>query len=301
MGLYIEEISGRMKEIVMVSGKGGTGKTSLTASFAFLGGTDVIVADCDVDAADMHLLMQPDFGKPDEFFSGEVATIDTGTCTQCGTCYDVCRFNAIAIMDGMYRVDPMACEGCGYCARVCPEGAISDTIQKAGEWYISTIKTGSTMVHARLGIAADNSGKLVAKVKNEARRIAMEKGTGYMLVDGSPGIGCPVISSLTGADFAVIVTEPTVSGSHDLERIYNLIRHFNIPAGCIINKSDLNEGMYNRIRDYLKEEGILHLASLPYDETFTDAMVNGLIIMEYSDNGLNAVIKDCWNKIKQAL
>lgn len=185
-----------MKEIVVISGKGGTGKTSVAASFAVLGGKEVIVADCDVDAADMHLLMQPDFAKSEDFFSGELAQINQEECIQCGKCADVCRFNAIPVIDGKYLIDALSCEGCGYCARVCPTEAISNHELNVGKWYVSKIKTGSTMVHARLGIGADNSGKLVAKVKNEARQVALENNRKYILVDGSPGVGCPVVSSL---------------------------------------------------------------------------------------------------------
>ena len=200
-----------MKEIVVISGKGGTGKTSLTAAFAYLGREDVVVADCDVDAADMHLLMQPDFAGSDDFYSGERAVINQPECTQCGKCVEVCRFDAIPIIDGNYIVDPLNCEGCGYCARVCPEDAISNRQLNVGKWYVSHIKTGSIMVHAKLGIGADNSGKLVAKVKSIAKIIAEERHKKFIIVDGSPGIGCPVVSSLSGASFVILVTEPSVS------------------------------------------------------------------------------------------
>ncbi|MCK4716880.1 MAG: ATP-binding protein, partial [Candidatus Marinimicrobia bacterium] len=208
-----------MKEIVVISGKGGTGKTSITASFAYLGGKEIVVADCDVDAADLHLLMLPDFAKSEEFYSGVIAKIDQDVCTNCGKCAEVCRFDAIPVIDGQYVVQPLDCEGCGYCARVCPVDAITMESQNVGDWYISTTKVGSSMVHARLGIGAENSGKLVAKVKNEAKIIAKEQDEKYVLVDGSPGIGCPVVSSLSGANFVVLVTEPTVSGIHDLKRV----------------------------------------------------------------------------------
>ena len=158
-----------MKEIVVISGKGGTGKTSITASFTYLGGKDVVVADCDVDAADMHLLMKPDFARSEDFYSGELAYIHQDECNQCGICADVCRFNAIPVVNGKFIVDPLSCEGCGYCARVCPTEAITNEVVNVGRLYVSDIKTGSTMVHARLGIGADNSGKLVARVKNEAK------------------------------------------------------------------------------------------------------------------------------------
>jgi MinD superfamily P-loop ATPase len=290
-----------MKEIVVISGKGGTGKTSIAASFACLGGEDVVVADCDVDAADMHLLMQPDFRQSEDFYSGELAVISQDRCTQCGKCEEVCRFEAISVEDGEYRVDPLECEGCGYCARVCPEGAISNKIQLAGRLYVSGIKTGSTMVHASLGIGADNSGKLVAKVKNEARKIAGEDKHAMILVDGSPGIGCPVISSLSGADFVVLVTEPSVAGLHDLERVYDLVKKFRIRAGCIINKSDLNTDVSGRIEKFIRDENILHLANLPYHGAFTEAMVRGQTLVEFERNELTGIITDSWNKIKQAL
>jgi MinD superfamily P-loop ATPase len=290
-----------MKEIVVISGKGGTGKTSVTASFACLGGKDVIVADCDVDAADMHLLLKPDFQNPKDFFSGEIAEIDQEACTSCGNCFDVCRFDAILVKNEKYSVNHLDCEGCGYCARVCPASAISNNVQKAGQWFTSNIKTGSKMVHARLGIGADNSGKLVAKVKNETRNIAKSLNKEIILIDGSPGIGCPVISSLTGADFALLVTEPSVSGLHDLKRVFELISNFSIRAACIINKSDLNTGVSAEIERFLKAENILHLADLPYDETFTESMTQGQTIVEYSKNRSTEIITDNWNKIKQEL
>ncbi|MCD4683676.1 MAG: ATP-binding protein [Bacteroidales bacterium] len=288
-----------MKEIVVISGKGGTGKTSLTASFAYLGGKDVIVADCDVDAADMHLLLEPDFKDSEDFYSGELAYIEQDECIRCGKCADVCRFDAIPIINNQYIVDLLSCEGCGYCARVCPTNAIINKNLNVGKWYISKIKTGSIMVHARLGIGADNSGKLVAKVKNEAKQIAEENSKEYIIVDGSPGVGCPVVSSLSGANFVLLVTEPSVSGLHDLKRVYELVHKFKIKAGCIINKSDINEKVTAEIEEYLKKENIVHIANLPYDEDFTKAMTNGQTIVEYSNDQLSEIIADSWNKIKQ--
>ena len=290
-----------MKEIVVISGKGGTGKTSITASFAHLGGKDVVVADCDVDAADMHLLMMPDFAEKEDFFSGEIARIDQDACTQCGKCAEVCRFEAIPVIDGKYIVEPLDCEGCGYCPRVCPTDAIVMEEQNVGKWYVSGIKTGSIMVHARLGIGAENSGKLVAKVKNEAKRIAEETGKKIVIVDGSPGVGCPVVSSLSGADFVILVTEPTVSGLHDLKRVYELVKKFRIKAGCIINKSDLNLQMTDEIESYLEQENIISLSHLPYDEAFTRAMTMGQTIVEYDENGLNKTIVETWSSIKQII
>ena len=288
-----------MKEIVVISGKGGTGKTSITASFAMLGGSDVVVADCDVDAADMHLLMQPDFNFAEDFYSGEVTYVDQSNCIRCGKCRDVCRFDAISVKKNLYVVDPISCEGCGYCARVCPTKTIINKERLAGKWFISNIKTGSIMVHARLGIGADNSGKLVAKVKNEAKEIALEERKGFILVDGSPGIGCPVVSSLSGANFVVLVTEPSVSGLHDLKRVYELVKKFNIKAGCIINKADVNPTKCSEIVEFLAENDIVHLTDLPYDENFTRAMVLGQTMVEYDHGKLKELLAESWEKIKQ--
>lgn len=287
-----------MKEIVIISGKGGTGKTSITASFAMLGGKDIVVADCDVDAADMHLLMQPDWEKSEDFYSGVIAEVDQEKCVKCGNCADVCRFSAIPIIDKKYVVNKLNCEGCGYCFHVCPTDAITMKEQNVGKWYISNTKADNVMVHARLGIGAENSGKLVAKVKNEAKRIAKETDKEFIVVDGSPGIGCPVVSSLSGADFVVLVTEPTVSGLHDLKRVYQLVKKFNISAGCIINKSDLNTKVARQIEKFLREENIIHISNLPYDETFTKAMTNGQTIVEYDDANLKNILVNSWEKIK---
>ncbi len=290
-----------MKEIVIISGKGGTGKTSITASFAYLGAKDVVVADCDVDAADMHLLLQPDFAKSEDFYSGEIAVIDQDKCTQCGKCAEVCRFDAIPVINGKYIVKPLDCEGCGYCARICPEHAITNEIQNVGKWYNSKTKVGNTMLHAKLGIGAENSGKLVAKVKNEAKQFAEKNNKNIIIVDGSPGIGCPVVSSLSGANFVVLVTEPSVSGLHDLKRVYELVKKFNIKAGCIINKSDINTKVCAEIKVFLKKENIIHIANFPYDENFTRAMTNGQTIVEYDNGNLKNIVIESWDKIKQII
>ncbi len=288
-----------MKEIVFISGKGGTGKTSITAAFAMLGKKDVIVADCDVDAADMHLLLRPDFAKSESFYSGELAIIDSEKCTNCGECASVCQFNAVSVNKGQHIINPLDCEGCGYCARICPADAITNETVNVGNWYVSTIKTGSIMVHARLGIGADNSGKLVAKVKNETHQIAQKNGQGIILVDGSPGIGCPVISSLAGANFVVLVTEPTLSGIHDLKRVYELVAKFGIRAGCIINKSDLNPSISKEILTFLEENQIAEIATIPYDDTFSKAMSQGKTIIEAEDNIIKEILIKSWEKIQQ--
>jgi len=287
-----------MKEVVIISGKGGTGKTSISASFALLGGKDIVVADCDVDAADMHLLLNPDFAKSQDFYSGFNAVINQNECDLCGNCFEACRFEAISVENGEYSVNSLNCEGCGYCARVCPTKAISMEEQNVGKWYISDTKAGNKMVHARLGIGAENSGKLVAKVKNVSKRLAEESTKEMIIVDGSPGIGCPVVSSLSGANFVVLVTEPTVSGLHDLKRVYELVKKFYINAGCIINKSDLNPEKSNEILDYLKSEDIVHISSLPYDDIFTEAMTAGKTIVEYNGNTIKPILEESWDKIK---
>ncbi|MCD4774308.1 MAG: ATP-binding protein, partial [Bacteroidales bacterium] len=288
-----------MKEIVIISGKGGTGKTSITASYAYLGGKDIVVADCDVDAADMHLLMKPDFKISEDFYSGELAKIDQDKCISCGKCADVCRFDAIPIIKNQYIVDPLSCEGCGYCARVCPTDAITNESLNVGKSYISTTKVGNIMAHAKLGIGADNSGKLVAKVKNEAKKIAEENKKDFIVVDGSPGIGCPVVSSLSGANFVVLVTEPSVSGLHDLKRVYELVKKFKIKAGCIINKFDINKKVTEEIVEFLDKENIVHLTNLPYNENFTKAMTIGQTIVEYDKNELSELVASSWEKVKE--
>lgn len=300
-----------MKEIVVISGKGGTGKTSITASFAELAGEKVVTADCDVDAADMHLLLKPDFAKAEDFYSGESAVINPTLCSACGRCTEVCRFKAVEMPrepqpaetenPAAYTVSPLDCEGCGYCARVCPEKAIIMEPMNVGKLYISSTKAGNTMVHARLGIGAENSGKLVAQVKKEAKRIAEEEGKDLVLVDGSPGIGCPVVSSLSGADYVVLVTEPTASGLHDLKRVYQLVKQFKIPAGCIINKADLNPDITHEIERLCQEEGVGKISRLNYDETFTRAMTEGKTVIDYGENQLKPILIRSWEKILDTL
>ncbi|MDY0151695.1 MAG: ATP-binding protein [Candidatus Cloacimonas sp.] len=288
-----------MKEIVIISGKGGTGKTSVTAAFAVLGGSSIVVADCDVDAADMHLLLQPVVKKEEDFYSGFGAVIDYNKCVSCGLCANICRYHALSWEDGKYKVSGLACEGCGYCARVCPSEAISMVELNVGKLFISDTKVDSIMVHARLRSGADNSGKLVAKVKQEARQIAEATAKEFVVVDGSPGIGCPVVSSLSGADFVVLVTEPTVSGLHDLKRVSELVAKFHIPAGCIINKADINHAVTQKVESFLSQNNIVHIGNLPYDETFTKAMTIGQTIIEYQDEDLAALLKANWEQIKQ--
>ncbi|NLJ09513.1 MAG: 4Fe-4S binding protein [Treponema sp.] len=291
-----------MKEIVVISGKGGTGKTSITASFTVLGSKNLVAADCDVDAADMHLLLKPDMAIQEDFYSGEVAVIDPSACIGCGRCAQVCHFGAIFRNGRTYEIDSLACEGCGYCSRVCPTRAISNHTEKAGELFVSTTRLGCTMVHAKLGIGSDNSGKLVAEVKKRAKALAEEQGKALVLVDGSPGVGCPVVSSLSGASFVVLATEPTVSGLHDLQRVWELVEKFKIPAGCIINKSDINPEMTEKIVAYLDSQRITLLAVLPYDESVTRAMIAEKTIVEYEqDSPIKDQIRNAWQRLGELL
>ncbi len=290
-----------LKEIVVLSGKGGTGKTSITAAFALLADTEAVVADCDVDAADMHLLLGPDFAQRESFYSGQVAKIDPERCIQCGQCADVCHFGAVQIADGVHSIQALRCEGCRYCARVCSAHAIQMEDRKAGEWFYSTIKNGGIMIHAALGIASDNSGKLVAHVKNEARKAAGELDRPIVLVDGSPGIGCPVVSSLSGADYVVYVTEPTVSGLHDLQRVAQTAAGFGMPSGCIINKADLYPAMAEKIRVFIQEAGIEYLGDLPYSEAFPKAMLEAKSVVEQTNSDVKELLVKMWQKVRSSV
>jgi MinD superfamily P-loop ATPase len=241
--------------------------------------------------------MKPDVAKKEDFYSGEVAHVIQENCTLCGKCQEICRFGAIKFEKDQYIVDKLSCEGCGYCARICPTKTIINERPKVGEWYISNVRTGSQMVHARLNIGADNSGKLVAKVKNEARNLAESVNKNLILIDGSPGIGCPVVSSLSGASFVVLVTEPSISGLHDLKRVYQLVKTFNIKAGCIINKADINTQKSIEIKSFLKENNIQLITELPYTEEFTKAMTSGKTIVEIEDKELSELMLKAWNSI----
>ncbi len=290
-----------MKELVIISGKGGTGKTSITASLSVLAGQQAIIADCDVDAADMHLLLEPNNDYSEDFYSGVIANIDSEKCINCGKCKEVCHFKAVKAEQNNHEVIDLNCEGCGYCSVICPTQAIKMVEQNVGKWYSSDIKTGSKMVHARLKSGADNSGKLVAKVKNQAKELATKLNKDYIIVDGSPGIGCPVVSSLSGADYVLFVTEPTVSGIHDLQRVHQLVIKFGIRSGCIINKADLNSELSSEIISYLDKNNIDHLGNIPYDESFTKAMTDGKSIVEIPDSLPAKIIKGSWLTIQEKL
>jgi MinD superfamily P-loop ATPase len=280
-----------VKELVVLSGKGGTGKTSIVGSFAALA-KGTVLADCDVDAADLHLLLKPVIQQRQEFWSGQVAAIDESKCTQCGLCQELCRFKAIRD----FRVDRISCEGCGFCSHICPTEAITMEENLSGHWFISDTRYGP-LVHARLGIAQENSGKLVAVVRQQARTIAEKRKLDYIISDGPPGIGCPVISSLSGANLALLVTEPTLSGIHDLERVLGVCRHFGVPALVCINKYDINEENTRQIGSHCLSQGIEVAARIPFDNAVTEAMVQGLPVVEYANNTVSQQIELLWQDI----
>jgi MinD superfamily P-loop ATPase len=284
-----------MKEIVVLSGKGGTGKTSIVASFAALARSKVL-ADCDVDAADLHLLLKPQVKEEKEFWSGQVAFIDEEKCTECGLCQELCRFGAVKD----FKVDPISCEGCGFCYQVCPVDAIAVKGSMSGHSFVSETKYGY-LCHARLGIAQENSGKLVALVRQNAKVIAGRGNLDYIVTDGPPGIGCPVISSLSGASLALVVTEPTLSGIHDLERVISVCRHFGVPVLVCVNKYDHNEENTHRIERYCGSEGIEVAAKISFDNVMTEAIVQTLPVVEYSDNEVTRQIKELWQIISTKL
>jgi MinD superfamily P-loop ATPase len=281
-----------MHELVVISGKGGTGKTSLLASFAVLAG-QAVLADCDVDAADLHLVLTPTIRKRETFRSGQLAVIRPELCRGCGKCRELCRFGAVSQDNGngvrpVYRIDPAACEGCGVCVDHCPSEAIQFPERVCGEWYLSDTRCGP-MVHARLQAAAENSGKLVSTVRKEAQAEAKASGYALILVDGPPGIGCPVIASVTGVDAALVVAEPTVAGAHDLERVLGLCRHFHIPAAVCVNKWDLNQEMTERIETLARERGARLTGRIPYDRTVTVAQIQARAVVEIGGPAAQAV------------
>jgi len=286
-----------MKELVVISGKGGTGKTSVMAAFAALAENKVL-CDADVDAADLHLITAPDVQKKEVFQSGNTAIINRDKCTECGLCKTLCRWNAVS---DEYEIDSIACEGCGVCVYFCPEKAIDFPVNTCGEWYISDTRLGP-MVHARLGIAEENSGKLVTLVRKEAKDLAEKNDLDLILTDGAPGIGCPVIASIGGASAVLIVTEPTVSGKHDMERVMSLANHFNIPAMVCINKYDINLEMTQEIDDFFRSRSLEVVGKIPFDPVFTKSMIQRKTLFEYDGRSDTAnIVRSTWQKIKSKL
>lgn len=294
------------REITIVSGKGGTGKTTVVASFAHLA-ENSILADNDVDAADLHLLLSPTVREEYDFVGGTKAKIDPANCIGCGKCAEACHFDAIRfdgpandIVGQTYRIEPLACEGCGLCPRVCPVNTIRGEDNVVGRWYVSGTQFGP-MTHARLGIAEENSGRLVSCVRNRAGELANELGKERIVNDGPPGTGCPVIASVSGTDMVLIVTEPTVSGVHDMERVLSLAKHFGVPSHVLVNKADLNPGQAERIADIAKREGARVLGHIPFDRSVNDALMAGKTVIEYGRGDAAAAIKTIWNEVKREL
>jgi len=286
-----------MKELVVISGKGGTGKTSILAAFAALA-TGKVLCDADVDAADLHLIMNPQVRERHDFDSGHTAIINQDKCTQCGLCRGLCRWKAI---DEDFVVDPVACEGCGVCHYFCPEEAISFPLKTCGEWFISNTRFGP-MAHARLGIAEENSGKLVTLIRQQGKKLAEENNLDLLLTDGPPGIGCPVIASLGGSTAVLIVAEPTVSGRHDMERVAELAAFFKVPAMVCVNKFDLNPEQAQAIEDFSRERNIRVMGRIPFDPVFTKAMVQGKTIFEYDGDSEGAgAVRNIWENLAKAM
>lgn len=285
-----------MKQIVIISGKGGTGKTVLTAAFAALS-KNAVFADCDVDAADLHLLLKPVMLQRNEFRSGRTAKINKTACNRCGKCISVCRFAAIS---RDFTVDAISCEGCGVCAHICPASAVTMEENHSGEWFISRTPYGP-MVHAKLGIAEENSGKLVTVVREAAKKIAVDQHRDYVIIDGPPGIGCPVIASLANVDMALIVVEPTLSGMHDMLRVAGVARHFSIEAKIIINKSDINIDNVRELKKICGANDIEILAELPFSEDVSKALVKGMPVVEYCKGGITGEIAALWEKIQSII
>jgi len=282
-----------MKELVVISGKGGTGKTSLMAAFASLA-KDKVLCDADVDAADLHLLTDPKIKERHDFQGGGIAVINSDKCTECGLCRDLCRWEAIS---EQFEVDSIECEGCGVCVDFCPEQAIDFPLKTCGQWFISDTRFGP-MAHARLGIAEENSGKLVTLVRQEAKKLAEKQNLNLLITDGPPGIGCPVIASIGGATVLLIVTEPTVSGLHDMERVAQLAAHFKVPGMVCVNKFDLNLDQTQAIEKLAKEKKMTVLGRIPFDPVFTKSMVQGKTIFEYNtESKIGQAVEQIWEKI----
>jgi MinD superfamily P-loop ATPase len=292
-----------MKQLVILSGKGGTGKTSVAAAVAHLASFElsVVLADADVDAANLELLLAPRRIEENRFMGGQVAVIDPELCRLCGRCSEVCRFDAIIAGGESYRVDPLACEGCASCIYQCPEQAIRAEEQQAGLWFRSDTRFGP-LFHAYLFAGQENSGKLVTVVKQHGRLLAQDEGRELLIVDGPPGIGCPVISASAGSDLALLVTEPSVSGVHDLERILGTLNHFRVPALVLINKADVNPAQSAVIEGYCQAKGIALVGKLPYDTVVTEAMVQGEPVTAYRPGSpLASALGDVWERVRQRL
>lgn len=299
-------MSDLVKELVVISGKGGTGKTSLMASYAALF-RNAVIADCDVDAPDLHLVLAPSIERRERFVGGKLARVKPGHCTGCGKCEELCRFDAVhfdgpgnGIIPRTFRVDPLSCEGCGVCAWFCAEKAITFKPVVRGEWYKSSTRFGP-MLHARLNATAANSGKLVSILREQARQTATAEGRELVLIDGSPGIGCPVIASITGATLVLVVTEPTLSGKHDMERVLKLAQGFNIPSAVCVNRADIDEEMAEQIESHARAEGATVITRIRFDHAVTEAQIQGRPVVEMRRSSAAQDIEKGWKEICRIL
>jgi MinD superfamily P-loop ATPase len=284
-----------MKQLVVISGKGGTGKTIIAGSLAALA-RNKVMADCDVDAANLHLLLHPEIQETHPFSAGTKARLNLENCTRCGECVKVCRFSAIKDTEGEIVIDPLSCEGCAVCSYVCPVEAIRMEKNTCGEWFVSKTQYGP-FVHARLGVGEENSGKLVSEVRKKAKEIAEQMSLDFVVIDGPPGIGCPVISSLSGTDLALTVTEPSPSGIQDMERVVAVAHHFKVRAACCINKYDLNLENSARIESWCRKNSITVIGKVPFDKEVTQSMVQGIPLTEYSQSPAAEEIRNLWEKL----
>jgi MinD superfamily P-loop ATPase len=285
-----------MREVLIISGKGGTGKTSMVGAFAALAKNKVL-ADCDVDAANLYLLLNPRIKEEGKFYGSQLPVIDKEKCVECGRCKEHCRFDAIHD----YEVEKLFCEGCLVCYYVCPVDAIHLTDRLSGNWFVSETVYGP-LVHAKLGIAEENSGKLVAEVRRKARLIAETKKADLIITDGPPGIGCPVVSALSGVDLAVIVTEPTVAGLHDLDRVVRVAKHFGIDHVVCINKYDLDEEKTKEIENYCSSYQVEVAGKVSFSSLLTKAMLEGKSVVEaYPYSQVSREIERLWKRVKQKI
>ena len=303
-----------MKQIVILSGKGGTGKTTVAAALVHLASQEasIVLADADVDAANLELVLDPTVQETHDFASGKLAVIEPELCTGCGICAEVCRFDAVLVEGGstgaelssssapLHRIDPLGCEGCAACFYQCPEDAIRLEVPVAGQWFRSDTRFGP-LFHAHLFAGQENSGKLVTMVKQQGRLRAMDEEREYLIVDGPPGIGCPVISASAGADLALLVVEPTVAGVHDLERVLGTTNHFGVPALVVINKADINPKRADEIAAFCREQGIEVAGRIPYDDVVTEAMVQGLPVTAFEDGAVTAELAHTWQRVRDWL
>ena len=291
-----------MKQLVILSGKGGTGKTTVAAALAHLASQElpIVLTDADVDAANLELVLDPTKQEEHDFMGGKVAVIDPEKCTACGICADVGRFDAALPGDEAHWIDPVACEGCASCFYQCPAEAIQMEEQQAGLWFRSDTRFGP-LFHAPLFAAQENSGKLVTLVKQQARLRGLDTGAALVLVDGPPGIGCPVISASAGMDLALHVVEPTVSGVHDLERIMGTTDHFSVPSLVLINKADINPARAGEIAAFCAGQGVEVVGRIPYDDVVTEAMVQGRPVTDYTDGSVTEALQRMWSRVKDLL